>query len=84
VLFNASPDVLEQIRAHAPACSRRARSAIPPSRRVLVTDGQVDHTTGLLMLRERTSPLPVWCTDAVAEDLRSGHPVFEVLRTTAA
>ena len=79
VLFNASPDVLEQIRS---------RPALQPARRprdtaiagVVLVDGQVDHATGLLMLRERGSPLPVWCTDAVAADLTSGHPVFSVLR----
>src|SRR3954468_8922064 len=79
ILFNASPDVLEQIRSRAalqPA--RQARDTAIAG--VVLVDGQVDHATGLLMLRERTSPLPVWCTEAVAEDLRSGHPVFSVLR----
>jgi pyrroloquinoline quinone biosynthesis protein B len=79
VLLNASPDVLEQIRS---------RPALQPARQlrdtaiagVVLVDGQVDHATGLLMLRERTTPLPVWCTDAVAQDLLSGHPVFSVLR----
>jgi pyrroloquinoline quinone biosynthesis protein B len=79
VLFNASPDVLEQVRS---------RAGLQPARRlrdtaiagVVLVDGQVDHATGLLMLRERTSPLPVWCTGAVAADLDSGLPVFGVLR----
>jgi pyrroloquinoline quinone biosynthesis protein B len=42
-------------------------------------DGQIDHTTGLFMLRERASPLPLWCTDPVAQDLTEGHPVLRVL-----
>ncbi|HEX7888120.1 MAG TPA: pyrroloquinoline quinone biosynthesis protein PqqB [Ramlibacter sp.] len=79
ILFNASPDILEQIRG---------RAALQPARQVrdtaiagvVLVDGQLDHATGLLMLRERGSPLPVWCTPAVAEDLGSGYPVFEVLR----
>jgi pyrroloquinoline quinone biosynthesis protein B len=79
ILFNASPDVLEQIRS---------RAALQPARHlrdtaiagVVLVDGQVDHATGLLMLRERGSPLPVWCTSAVAADLSTGHPVFSVLR----
>lgn len=79
VLFNASPDILEQIRA---------RAALQPARRlrdsaiagVVLVDGQIDHATGLLMLRERASPLPVWCTPAVAADLGNGLPVFNVLR----
>ena len=78
VLFNASPDVLEQVRSRAglqPARGLRDTAIAG----VVLVDGQVDHATGLLMLRERTSPLPVWCTEAVAADLRSGHPVFGVL-----
>jgi pyrroloquinoline quinone biosynthesis protein B len=46
---------------------------------VVLMDGQVDHTTGLYMLRERGSPLPLWCTDPVHEDLTKGNPVLAVL-----
>jgi len=46
---------------------------------VVLIDGQVDHATGLLMLRERGSPLPLWCTDPVAEDLSTGLPLLRVL-----
>ncbi len=78
VLFNASPDVLEQIRSS---------STLQPARQlrdtaiaaVLLMDGQVDHTTGLFMLRERGSPLPLWCTDPVEEDLTQGNPILRVL-----
>ena len=78
ILFNASPDILEQIRN---------RPALQPARAlrdtaiagVVLVDGQVDHATGLFMLRERGSPLPLWCTDPVAEDLSTGHPVLRVL-----
>lgn len=79
VLFNASPDILEQIRSH-PALqpARRARDSAIAG--VVLVDGQLDHATGLLMLRERGAPLPVWCTDPVAEDLSTGHPVLSVLR----
>ena len=78
VLFNASPDILEQIRARPelqPARGLRD-SAIAG---VVLIDGQVDHATGLLMLRERGAPLPLWCTDPVAEDLTTGNPVLGVL-----
>jgi pyrroloquinoline quinone biosynthesis protein B len=78
VLFNASPDILEQIRA---------RPALQPARSVrdsaiagiVLIDGQVDHATGLFMLRESSRPLPLWCTDPVAEDLTEGNPVLKVL-----
>jgi pyrroloquinoline quinone biosynthesis protein B len=79
VLFNASPDILEQIRSSAtlqPA--RQVRDTAIAA--IVLVDGQLDHATGLLMLRERGAPLPVWCTDAVAEDLGSGYPVFGVLK----
>ncbi|MEO7336193.1 MAG: pyrroloquinoline quinone biosynthesis protein PqqB [Caldimonas sp.] len=78
VLFNASPDILEQIRANPALQPARALrdTAIAG---VVLMDGQVDHATGLFMLRERGSRLPLWCADPVAEDLTSGNPVFRVL-----
>jgi pyrroloquinoline quinone biosynthesis protein B len=79
VLFNASPDILEQIRWH-PALQPARRLRDSAIAGIVLVDGQIDHATGLLMLRERGSPLPVWCTDPVATDLANGHPVFEVLR----
>jgi pyrroloquinoline quinone biosynthesis protein B len=42
-------------------------------------DGQVDHSTGLYMLRERGAPLPLWCADPVYEDLTQGNPILRVL-----
>ncbi len=78
VLFNASPDILQQIRTNPVMQPGRAPrdSAIAG---VVLMDGQVDHVTGLFMLRERTSPLPIWCTDEVADDLTHGNPVLRVL-----
>ena len=78
VLFNASPDILEQIRSHPTLQPGRAirDTAIAG---VVLMDGQVDHATGLFMLRERGRPLPLWCTDPVAEDLSTGNPVLKVL-----
>lgn len=78
ILFNASPDILEQIRARPelqPA--RGARDTAIAA--VLLMDGQIDHATGLFMLRERGRPLPVWCTEPVRADLSEGNPVFRVL-----
>jgi len=78
VLFNASPDILTQIRANPVMQPGRAQrdTAIAG---VVLMDGQVDHVTGLFMLRERGRPLPIWCTDEVAEDLSTGNPVLRVL-----
>jgi len=44
----------------------------------VLVDGQIDHTTGLLMLREGR-PLRIYCTDCVREDLTNSNPVFDVL-----
>jgi pyrroloquinoline quinone biosynthesis protein B len=78
VLFNASPDILEQIRSHPVLQPARALrdTAIAG---VVLMDGQVDHATGLFMLREHRRRLAVWCTDPVLEDLTQGNPVLRVL-----
>ena len=78
VLFNASPDILEQIRSNPTLQPGRAvrDTAIAG---VVLMDGQIDHATGLFMLRERGRPLPLWCTDPVEEDLSTGNPVLKVL-----
>jgi pyrroloquinoline quinone biosynthesis protein B len=50
-----------------------------PIAAVILVDGQIDHTTGLLLLREHKERLEVWSTDAVRDDLTSGLPFFSVL-----
>jgi len=77
-LVNASPDVLAQLRAHADFQPARAPRDTAICAIVLV-DGQVDHTTGLYMLRESTRAWTIWCTDAVYADLTRGNPILEVL-----
>jgi pyrroloquinoline quinone biosynthesis protein B len=79
VLFNASPDILEQIRANPVLQPARAVRDTAMAGVVLM-DGQIDHATGLFMLRERGTPLPLWCTDAVEQDLTQGNPVLRVLQ----
>ncbi len=78
VLVNASPDVLAQLRANPDLQPGRAirDSAIVA---IILVDGQVDHTTGLYMLRESVRPWPIWCTDSTFADLTRGNPVFGVL-----
>lgn len=77
VLFNASPDILTQIRANPALQPGRALRDTGIAGVVLI-DAQIDHTTGLFMLREG-KPLDVWCTPQVREDLTTGNPVFNVL-----
>jgi pyrroloquinoline quinone biosynthesis protein B len=78
VLVNASPDVLAQLQSNPDLQPGRAirDSAIAA---IILVDGQVDHTTGLYMLRESVRPWPIWCTDSTFADLTRGNPVFGVL-----
>jgi pyrroloquinoline quinone biosynthesis protein B len=77
-LVNASPDILAQLQAAPSLHGARAvrDSAIEG---IVLVDGQVDHTVGLLMLRESGSALRVWCTEEVCGDLTRGNPIFGVL-----
>jgi pyrroloquinoline quinone biosynthesis protein B len=78
VLFNASPDILTQLYENAflqPARTTRDTAI----RSIVLIDSQIDHTTGLLMLRESGRPLRIYCTDPVYEDLTTGNPLFNVL-----
>jgi pyrroloquinoline quinone biosynthesis protein B len=77
VLFNASPDLLAQIKSF-PALQPARAIRDTGIRAIVLVDGQIDHTTGLLMLREG-KPLEIWCTDMVREDLTTGNPLFHVL-----
>jgi pyrroloquinoline quinone biosynthesis protein B len=79
VLVNASPDILGQLAAYPDLQPARAPRDTAIAGIVLV-DGQIDHTTGLFMLRESTRPLPIWCTDAACADLTRGNPIFGVLK----
>lgn len=77
-LVNASPDILAQLRANPDLQPGRAirDSAIAA---IILVNGQVNHTTGLYMLRESVRPWPIWCTDSTFADLTQGNPVFGVL-----
>ena len=78
VLFNASPDILQQLKEN-PALQPARALRDTGIRAIVLMDAQIDHTTGLLMLRESGTPLPLWCTAQVREDLSSGNPLFAVL-----
>ncbi len=75
-LLNASPDIRGQIEAFPPLHPREGRAT--PLRAVLLTDAELDHTLGLLLLREAQS-LQVHATPAVHETLRAGTAVLATL-----
>lgn len=77
VLINASPDIRAQILAFPDIQPRQARRDTG-IRAVLLTDAQIDHVTGLLVLREGER-LPIYCTRPVYEDLTTGLPLLSVL-----
>jgi len=77
-LVNASPDILAQLQAHPVLQPGRSIRDTAITSIVLV-DGQVDHTTGLYMLREASRPWPLWCTSSTYTDLTRGNPVLDVL-----
>lgn len=79
VLLNASPDLLNQL-AHFPLLQPARTIRDTGIQAVLLIDSQIDHTTGLLMLREGC-PLPVYCTEMVHQDLSTGFPLFPMLRS---
>ena len=78
VLFNASPDIRAQIESFPP---------LQPARKIrdtgicaiILCDGQIDHTTGMIILREHDKPWDVYCTRAVYEDMTTGYPLFNIL-----
>ena len=78
LLVNASPDILSQIAAH-PELQPARRLRDSGIAAVLTIDAQIDHVTGLLMLRERDTPLPLYTTAAVWQDLCSGFPIGPML-----
>ncbi|BCX82910.1 pyrroloquinoline quinone biosynthesis protein B [Methylomarinovum caldicuralii] len=78
VLFNASPDIRFQLEANPPLQPKRGVRDTG-IRAIVLIDAQIDHTTGLLILRESTSPLEIYCADPVHRDLTSGFPVLTML-----
>ena len=77
-MFNTSPDILTQIQEFPEA--QPARSIRDTAfRSIVLLDAQIDHTTGLFMLRESKTPLNIYCTDMVYEDLTTGNPIFKIL-----
>ena len=78
LLINASPDIRTQLNAH-PLMQPQRNVRDTGIRAVMLADSQIDHTTGLLILRESGTPLEFYCTDSVYEDLTTGFPVLNML-----
>jgi pyrroloquinoline quinone biosynthesis protein B len=76
-LVNASPDARQQLEAITEPHIDGVRS--PPIAGVLLTDAEIDHTAGLLLLRESASPVRVYGRTGVERALRQGYPVLSML-----
>jgi pyrroloquinoline quinone biosynthesis protein B len=77
-LVNASPDIAAQLRANPDLQPGRTIRDTAIAGIVLV-DGQIDHTTGLYMLREAVRPWRVWCSESTHADLTTVNPILSVL-----
>jgi len=76
-LANASPDLRQQLESLAGESTNGVRSA--PVAGVLLTDAEIDHTAGLLLLRESSAPLRVYGSGEVRRALTEGYPVLPIL-----
>ena len=74
-LVNASPDLREQLEALDAPDGVRAS----PIAGVLLTDAEIDHTAGLLLMRESGTPLRLFGEAGIARALSDGYPVLRVL-----
>jgi pyrroloquinoline quinone biosynthesis protein B len=76
-LANASPDLRQQLEAFGAGHADGVRAA--PVAGVLLTDAEIDHTAGLLLLRESSSALSVYGSAEVRHALSEGYPVLPIL-----
>jgi pyrroloquinoline quinone biosynthesis protein B len=76
-LVNASPDLRQQLETldRQPVDGVRA----PPMAGVLLTDAEIDHTAGLLLLREAATPVRVFGAAGVERALTDSYPVLPML-----
>jgi pyrroloquinoline quinone biosynthesis protein B len=77
LLINASPDIRAQLEAF-PSIQPKQGIRDTGIRAIMLIDSQIDHTTGLLMLREG-KPLEIYSTEMVRQDLTTGFPIFNML-----
>ncbi|MGH8659406.1 MAG: pyrroloquinoline quinone biosynthesis protein PqqB [Gammaproteobacteria bacterium] len=76
VLFNASPDLRQQINQH-PILHPKQGLRDSPIKAVVLTNADVDHVAGLLSLRE-SQPLRIYATQRVLQVLQA-NSIFNVL-----
>lgn len=75
IVLNASPDIRQQIAATSALHPKSMRGT--PIKAVLLTNGDVDHVAGLLVLREKTA-FEIYATENISVTL-ADNPIFGVL-----
>jgi pyrroloquinoline quinone biosynthesis protein B len=78
-LVNASPDLRQQLATGLDDPTRVDGVRAAPFAGVLLTDAEIDHTAGLLLLRESATPVRVFGAAGVERALRVGYPVLPML-----
>jgi pyrroloquinoline quinone biosynthesis protein B len=73
LLVNASPDVRQQLE-------RLRAEGLGLVANILLTDAEIDHTTGLILLRESANPLRVYSLPSVKRALNEGYSLFSTLQ----
>jgi len=76
-LVNASPDLRQQLETLPSGHVDGVRAT--PIAGVVLTDAEIDHTAGLLLLRESGAPLRLFGDPSVERALRDGYPVLPML-----
>jgi pyrroloquinoline quinone biosynthesis protein B len=76
-LVNASPDLPRQLESLEAEGASGVRAW--PIAGVLLTDAEIDHTAGLLLLREAATPVRVFGAAGVQRALTDGYPVLPIL-----
>jgi pyrroloquinoline quinone biosynthesis protein B len=76
ILLNASPDVQRQIEAFPALHPRPGRTT--PAEAVLLTDAELDHTLGLLLLRESRG-VRIYGTEPTKSTLNNGSGILRTL-----
>lgn len=76
-LVNASPDVRQQLERLRDGSEDNIRSN--PIAGIILTDAEIDHTSGLMILRESKQPLELYGTAMVKQALTEGFPVLRTL-----
>jgi len=76
-LLNASPEVRQQIESFTALHPRASRQS--PIQAIVLTNGDLDHTLGLLSLRE-SHPLVAYATERVRQGFTEGNVLYRTLQ----